>query len=148
MACLFSATLVGQVTGRLTGTVQDPSGAPVPAVKVEIFLGGGSTALLQTETNQDGLFTFSALRPEAYDVAITGSGFAKVALRLVKVDALRETSLGVIKLELSTASQVVEVSGEALAVQLGGSELVSTIPRQQVQNLPTSSRQLSTLFST
>lgn len=148
MACLFSATLVGQVTGRLTGTVQDPSGAPVPAVKVEIFLGGGSTALLQTETNQDGLFTFSALRPEAYDVAITGSGFAKVSLRLVKVDALRETSLGVIKLELSTASQVVEVSGEALAVQLGGSELVSTIPRQQVQNLPTSSRQLSTLFST
>ena len=67
----LSFDLLAQVNGRLTGTVLDPSGAPVPAAKVEVFIGGGASALLQTVTNQDGLFTFSALRPEAYDVAIT-----------------------------------------------------------------------------
>ncbi len=146
--CLFSTTLFGQVNGRLTGTVLDPSGAPVPGAKVEVFLGGGASALLQTQTNPSGLFTFSALRPETYDVAVSSTGFAKVSLRLVKVDALKETSLGAIKLELSTSSQVVEVSAEVQGVQLGGSELVSTIPREQVQNLPSVSRQISTLFST
>lgn len=148
LACVSASSLLGQVNGRLTGIVLDPSGAPVPAAKVEVFIGGGTSALLQTLTNQDGLFTFSALRPETYDVAISRSGFAKVSLRSVKVDALKETSLGTLKLEVASASQVVEVSAEVQGVQLGGSELVSTIPREQVQNLPTASRQLSTLFTT
>ena len=145
---LSTFTLLGQVNGRLTGTVLDPSGAPVPAAKVEVFIGGGASALLQTVTNQDGLFTFSALRPESYDVAITTPGFARISLRSVKVDALKETSLGALKLEVASSTQVVEVSAEVQGVQLGGSELVSTISREQVQNLPTASRQLSTLFAT
>ena len=148
LVALCALSLFAQVNGRLTGTVVDPSGAPVPAAKVEVFLGGGATALLQSQTNANGLFTFSALRPETYDIAISSAGFAKVSLRLVKIDALKETSLGTVKLELSASAQVIEVSGEVQGVQLGGSELVSTIPREQVQNLPTASRQLSTLFAT
>ena len=144
----LSFNLLAQVNGRLTGTVLDPSGAPVPAAKVEVFISGGASALLQTVTNQDGLFTFSALRPETYDVAITTPGFTKVSLRSVKVDALKDTSLGALKLEVASSTQVVEVSAEVQGVQLGGSELVSTISREQVQNLPTASRQLSTLFAT
>ncbi len=148
LGLVLSFSLLAQVNGRLTGTVLDPSGAPVPAAKVEAFLSGGASALLQTVTNASGLFTFSSLRPETYDISVTISGFSQVTLRAVKVDALKETSLGVIKLEVASSSQVVEVTAEAQGVQLGGSELVSTIPREQVQNLPTASRQLSTLFAT
>src|SRR5689334_11228602 len=142
LALVLTFPLFAQVNGRLTGTVLDPSGAPVPAAKVEVFLGGGASAVLTTQTNQEGLFTFSALRPESYDVSITTKGFARLTMRSVKVDALSETSLGAIKLEVATAKQVVEIIAETAGVQLGGSELVSTIQRQQVQNLPTASRQL------
>lgn len=145
---LVSSSLMAQVTGRLTGTVLDPSGAPVPAAKVEVFLGGGAAAVLQTQTNPAGLFTFSALRAETYNISIVVSGFSKLTLRQVKVDALKETSLGALKLEVAAANQVVEVSAEVQGVQLGSSELVTTISREQVTNLPTASRQLSTLFST
>lgn len=144
----FSLNLAAQVNGRLTGSVVDPSGAPVPAAKVEVFLRGGASALLQTVTNESGIFAFSSLRPEAYDISVTLSGFAQVALRAVKIDSLKETSLGPIKLEVASAAQVVEVSAEAQGVQLGNSELVTTISRDQVANLPTASRQLSSLFAT
>ncbi|MBY0502804.1 MAG: TonB-dependent receptor [Bryobacteraceae bacterium] len=132
----------------MTGSVQDPTGAPVAGATVEVFISGGASALLQSKTNAEGLFSFVALRPESYDVAVTQPGFAKVSLRKVKVDSLKETSLGVLKLEVASSSQVVEVSAEIEGVQLGNSELVSVIAREQLEQLPTASRQISTLFTT
>ena len=138
---------LAQVNGRIAGSVVDPSGAPVPNAHVEVLVPGGAHAILTGKTNEAGLFNFASMRPAVYDITIAAPGFAKISNRQIKVDALRETTLAV-RLEVAAAEQIVEVSAEVQTVQLTSSELATTVTRQQLEMLPTSSRQISTLFST
>src|SRR6266536_6184869 len=112
---LFPAGLVilggsvwAQVTGRLSGSVTDASGAPVPNAEVNLLLAGGSKAALSTVTTGDGLFSFTNVRPETYDLTIESKGFVKYTLRGVKVDTGRETSLPATQLALPAVTQSVE----------------------------------------
>lgn len=140
-ACVYS-----QVSGGITGTVTDASGAGVPGATVDVFIAGGATPLLTAKTNTVGNFSFSAVRPEFYDVAITAPGFAKNITRRVKVDSLVQTDLRV-RLELAATEQVVEVTGDAQTVQVTASELARTVSQEQLTVLPTANRQVSTLFT-
>ncbi len=142
------ALVVAQVNGRISGSVVDPTGAPVPGASVEVRVPGGGQAILLTETNAEGLFVFPAVRPQTYDLLVSKPGFAKFSNRLVKVDPLVEVSLGQVKLEVAATEQVIEVSADVQTVQLTNSELTTTITRDQIQNLPAFGRQVSTLFNT
>lgn len=148
-AVLLLAAMVAsaQVAGRLSGGVVDPSGAVVPGATVNVFLPNGKTPVLSGKTNAAGLFSFVAVRPDNYDVAIEAQGFTKVILRAVKVDPLQETGLGSVKLELRATAQTVEVTSEVQTVQLTNAEVSATITSAQVANLPVLGRQVSNLFS-
>ncbi|MBZ5727529.1 MAG: TonB-dependent receptor [Acidobacteriia bacterium] len=145
---LSAAALYGQVAGRLSGSVVDPTGASVPNAAVSVFLAGGKEPVLTGKTNEAGLFAFATVRPETYDVSIEAAGFAKSMVRQVKVDPGQDAGLPPIKLDVQTATQSVEVSADVQAVQLSNSEITSTITNTQVQNLPVLGRQVSTLFLT
>src|SRR5882724_7067953 len=92
--------VAAQVTGRLTGTVIDPSGAPVPSVEVKLLLVGGSHAILTAVTTSEGIFSLSGIRPENYDVVVGAPGFRMETLHAVKIDPARETALPAIRLEI------------------------------------------------
>ncbi len=147
LSLLFAANIFAQVNGRIAGSVVDPTGAPVPNAQVEVLVSGGANAIFTAKTNEAGVFNFAAVRPETYDVKVSAPGFAKVANRQVKVDALRETALS-FKLEVASAEQMIEVQADIQAVQLTSNELATTINHQQLEMLPTASRQISTLFTT
>ena len=53
-----------QVTGRVSGSVIDSSGAFVPKATVNLSLHGGKRPLLTTSTNTQGLFSIETIRPE------------------------------------------------------------------------------------
>jgi hypothetical protein len=144
---VVSLPCLAQVNGRITGTVTDPSGAPVPNAQVEVLVAGGAKAILASKTNEAGLFSFASVRPEVYDVTVAAPGFAKASNRRVTVDSLRETALA-IKLEVAGSEQIIEVLADAQTVQLTSAELATTVTRQQLEFLPTPSRQISTLFAT
>jgi hypothetical protein len=146
LAGIFSAS--AQVAGRLTGSVVDASGAAVPNASVSVFVAGGNEPVLAGTTNQAGLFTFPAVRPETYDVSIAATGFNKTTIRQIKVDPLQETGLGAIKLEVQSAVTSVEVSADVQTVQLNNAEVASTVTSTQVQNLPVLGRQVSVLLQT
>ena len=152
---LFPAGLVilggsawAQVTGRLSGSVSDASGAPIPNAEVNLILAGGSKPVLATVTTGDGLFSFTNVRPESYDLAIESKGFVKYTLRGVKVDTGRETSLPVAQLELPAVTQAVDVVANAQTVQTNNAEVSTTVSNEQVRRLPLLDRDPITLIAT
>jgi hypothetical protein len=151
--CLFAATFAGtglnaQVAGRLSGSVVDQTGASIPGATVNIFVPGGKEPVLSGTTNEAGLFSFIAVRPDTYDIAVESKGFGRAMLRQVKVAPIQETALPAIKLEVQSAVTSVEVSADVQSVQLANAEVSSTITASQVQNLPVLGRQVSSLFLT
>ena len=140
--------VMAQVAGSLTGKVVDPSGAAIPGATIGVYMPGGKAPLLVAITNDAGVFAFIAVNPDVYDVSIEAKGFAKALIGAVKVDPIQERSLGIVKLELQSTSQVVDVTTEVQGVQLANSEVSSTITNEQVENLPVLGRQVSNLYAT
>ena len=78
IALMMAPSLMAQslVSGDLTGTVTDPSGAVVSAAMVSIKSdANGSTHSATTGAN--GTYRFSLLSPGSYTVSVTASGFSK-----------------------------------------------------------------------
>ena len=55
---VFAVGAHAQVSGSLTGTVKDPSGAVISGAAVKVFLSGGKEPVLSGTTNKAGLFYF------------------------------------------------------------------------------------------
>ena len=151
--CLFAAmfaaaALNAQVAGRLSGSVVDQTGASIPGATVNIFVPGGQEPVLSGTTNEAGLFSFIAVRPDTYDISVESKGFSKVMVRQVKVAPIQETGLGAIKMEVQSSVTSLEVSADVNAVQLSNAEISSTITANQVQNLPVLGRQVTNLLLT
>jgi hypothetical protein len=73
---IFSCCILrAQDTGRISGSVEDPTGAAVPKATVNLTLHGGSRSLVTTATNAQGLFNVEALRPVYYDLTVEAPGF-------------------------------------------------------------------------
>jgi len=140
--------VTAQDTGRLTGTILDPTGAAVTGAKVELFLPGGTAAVLATLTTGEGLFSFTGVRPVSYDLVVDASGFRGYRARQVKVDPGRETSLPPIRLELGARADSIEVTVGTTGVQTTNAEISTTITNEQVSRLPISDRNVLQLILT
>jgi hypothetical protein len=137
---LFSSFAIAQVTGRLTGSVIDPSGAAVPKATVNLMLHGGKRALLATLTASDGVFAIESIRPEFYDISVEAQGFQTARLENVKIDPARSTDLAPIKLTLATTSTSIEVQGGIETVQTTSTEISTTVTMDQIRRLPVGDR--------
>jgi hypothetical protein len=140
--------LHSQVTGRLTGTVEDISGAAIPGAAVSLNKAGSGAPVLTTQTTSDGLYTLNAIQPGLYDLVVETAGFAKHTTRAVKIDTGRETSMQPIKMEVLATQQTVEVTSDLQSVQTTNAELSTTVTQEQITNLPAMDRQVSNLFLT
>jgi hypothetical protein len=121
-------------TGSLVGKVTDPSGAVVPGVNITITNNTTHRALTTT-TGADGTYRAQDLEPGRYSVTFEMSGFAKhvapdvlVLLgRTLKVDA---------QLSLGSTSQVVTVTGAAVAIDTTSTMVAQNITSQEFDLLP------------
>src|SRR5262249_46174193 len=81
--CIFGQS----TTGTLLGTVLDPTGAPVPAVPVELS-NVATGAVVTTTTGVEGIFRFNSLVPETYNLTVKpGAGFRTYAQAQIEVTA-------------------------------------------------------------
>ena len=140
LSMLVSSPSLAQVAARLSGAVQDPSGAAVPAATVDVYLPGGAKPILSGPTTAEGLFSFVGVPAGTYDVVISAPGFRKQTERGVILTAATETSMPAVKLEIGSVSDVVDVTGNAVTVQTTNSEISSNITRQQISDLPVLNR--------
>src|SRR5947208_13760816 len=114
------------ITGSITGTVVDSSGAIVPGSKVTVTneATGAERTLITTE---NGVFIFTNLVPTTYSVKIEQPGFRPVtrtALRLTSGDRL---ALGSIQLEVGQTSEALSVTSELAARTTGSADGTATL---------------------
>ena len=140
--------LLAQDTGRLSGTVVDPTGSAVPGARVELYLAGGQSPVLSTVTTTEGRFSLIGIRTGTYDIAIEAAGFRRQTLRAIEINPGRETSLPAITLEIGSVTEVVEVTAAAPGVQLANAEISTTVTNEQVRRLPLLNRSPLALIQT
>ena len=146
---LGSVSLVcGQDTGRITGSVLDPSGAVVAKAAVSVLLHGGSAPAATTVSNSNGLFTVESLRPILYDLTVEAAGFEKYSLENIKVNPSRDTDLPAIKLQLAATTTAISVTAEAETVQTTSTEISTTVTNEQISRLPVGDRNPMAFIST
>lgn len=136
-ASVFLATSAyAQMSGRISGSVMDATGAAVAGADVELYLSGGQKPLLVSKTSAEGLYNFIGVRPAEYDLTVSARGFLKTTRRGITVDMARETDVPRIKLELAGVTQSVEVSAEVEGVDVATAEVSTTVSMDQIKNLP------------
>ncbi len=146
LAC--AGFLFAQVAGQVTGSVADPSGAQIPNAKVSLYLTGGKTPILTTHTTSDGVFNFTAVRPETYRLEVEATGFAPAVQEGVVVDPVHATALRPIQVSIQATSATVEVAASSATLDTSTAEISSTVTNSQVVNLPVLDRQASNLWYT
>jgi hypothetical protein len=142
---LFVAVLaLGQgTTGKLSGTVQDSTGAAIAGATVTAK--DAKTGKEQTVTANDaGEFSFPQLEFGTYTVTIVAPNFKKFVANEVKIDVGREYSLDG-KLEAGNVQETVTVTAGADIVTATTAQVSSTVSPQQILSLPLITRNPLTL---
>jgi hypothetical protein len=137
---LSGLSLQAQVTGRVTGSVVDASGAAVPGASVGLQLPGSGSNVYTTTTTAAGDFSILAVNAGSYDLAVDAKGFLKVVVSNLTVNANRATDVPQIKVEVAAVTQTVEVTTAKESVETSSAEVSTTIAKSQIQNLPVLNR--------
>src|SRR5690349_7712005 len=115
-AVVFCAATFGQtvVTGDITGTVVDQSGAVVSGATVNLVsIDSGSKQT--TTTSNFGGYRFALLKPGEYTVNVSEKGFRSVSVKVPV--AIGQITTANVRLEVGASSEVLEVSGQAPILQ-------------------------------
>jgi hypothetical protein len=141
---LLSANSYGQVDrGSLRGTVMDSSGLVVPGASVSASQ--DATGLRRTTiTSSSGTYAVPELPVGLYTVTFALKGFQTVKFESVKV-ALEHTTILNAKLDVSGATERIEVVGSTQQLDETSNTLGTNIELKQVKELPLDGRDWATL---
>lgn len=147
LSVLLSSVKVFAQTGTTSvqGTVVDKSGAAVVAAKVVIQ---NTEQALEREmrTNGSGEYKFLALPPGTYTITVEKEGFRKYESRDVALLVNLPVTLDM-ALSIGGATEKVEVSGQAEAVNTSDASLGTAFGENSIKQLPLESRNVPDLLS-
>src|SRR6266851_7840741 len=146
VACLTTEAVSQSLTsGDLIGLVTDPSGAAIPNANVKLTNNATGATQARSTTDQ-GTYRFSLLSPGTYTLSISASNF-QISQQTATVTVGEATSVNV-HLQLSSASQTVEVSGDPAVVQTQNADLTSAFSTEQIAQVPNPGNDLSYVVQT
>lgn len=131
------------VTGSISGTVTDTSGAVVAGAK--LTLTNEATSVPQTvRSGSNGDYVFEAVNPGTYTLTAEAPGFSRYVSS--GIQAHTQTNLTVeVKLTVGSVNTMVSVTAAAPLLQAEDASVGQTIDEQQVNNMPLQSRDWTTL---
>ena len=133
---LTRAFAQGIITGGISGSVGDQSGAVIPGAMV-IAVSDSTGISLSAKTNSDGTFLISNAPIGIYTVTISAGGFGNDKVTHVNVGAGNTSSIGKRTLGLGAAAQTVQVEGgaaELLNTETSQGEVI--LDSQQLSSMP------------
>jgi hypothetical protein len=138
---MFAGALVAfgqQITGSVTGSVQDPSGAAVVGATVTLTNTGTSVSRT-TQSDGSGNFQFLLLPPGNYLLEASNPGFRTFRRDGIVVEADRSLAVPV-TLSLGQVTETVEVTAGTPLLEPNTSSLGTVMDRRKVEDLPLSGR--------
>jgi hypothetical protein len=142
---LTAASLVyGQaITGTITGTIQDPSGAAIPGARV-VVTNTETNFATTVETDRGGNYSAPLLPRGTYNVEVTAAGFRPFTQRGVLLQIQQTTRLD-IQLTIGDVAESVQVSADAVALETDTSALAKIVDNRSIVNLPLNTRNVYSL---
>ncbi|NDD64657.1 MAG: TonB-dependent receptor [Acidobacteria bacterium] len=121
-------------TGTITGTVTDPGGAVIPGASLTITNTASNVATRVT-TSAEGVYVAPGLLPGSYQVAAAATGFGRSTKSGIQLE-INQTAQVNIRLVVSGAEEVVEVSAAELLLQTEQSSVDQTVEKRLIEDLP------------
>jgi hypothetical protein len=121
------------VTGAVSGTVTDPTGATVTGAHVDLKSLSTDVELSGT-TNESGLFQFPLLKPGNYSLTVEQQGFKKTEQTVIVL--LGQTTQANVKLELGQTSSTIEVTAAAPVLQTEDANITTNFGTQAILEIP------------
>src|ERR1700723_4020325 len=124
-------------TGSIQGTVTDQTGAVVAGARVMIT-NKATAAVFHLNASSAGSYSSGPIQPGNYIVRVEGKGFK--TMNLAVTVQVGNTATANLQMELGQESQVVEVQGDAVAINTEQATVQGTINLDQIENLPVNGR--------
>jgi hypothetical protein len=121
------------VTGSISGTVTDPSGAVVDGANV-LLTNEATNATAHATTSASGGFRFTLLPVGHYRLDVSKEGFRKLRMQGAAVDTNNETTLGAVKLQVGETTESVEVTAAPPLVESAQAQVTTAITGEALQN--------------
>ena len=153
MRVLLSLTLVlallipayAAITGTISGTVTDQSGAAVPGVTVVAL--NEETGVQQTiTTDSSGFYSFLALGVGSYTISASQPGFETLHETGIKVDANSSIRTDV-RLKVGATLQTELVQSNAVQVETQSTQLGEVISSARITSVPLNGRSYTDLLA-
>lgn len=138
-----SLSFAQTVTGTLSGTVTDTSGAVVP--NVEVSAKNRETGVERTtKSSSEGFYNMPFLPIGDYDVTVQAPGFKKITKTAVIVE-LNKTTVSAFKLELSSLGDAIQITGETAQIETTTGELKHSLDEKRIEDTPLAGRNFISL---
>ena len=124
-----------QLTGTLSGTTMDSTGAVVANAKVTMK-NDLSGDVRTTVSNGSGYFSITAIQPGNYSVTVSAPGFKQWQQSGIAFAQGDNRTLANIALQVGAVNETVEITAGALSVPTDNAEVSTTLNTTLVQNVP------------
>jgi len=144
LLCVHLALSQAGTTGTILGTVADSTGAVIPGAPVQVT--NTATGIVSTvKSTSTGDYTVPNLIPGTYRVSAQMPGFSKAVVNDIHLVIAQEARINLI-LNPGQATEVVEVSAGAVALDTDSSSVTQTISERQMSELPINGRNFTSLL--
>jgi len=143
--CLFGVRLAtAQTAGTISGIVQDGTGAVVPGASITIKnVDTGASRMLITD--EQGRYQAPNLSPGSYEVQVALVGFQTDIRRGIGLTVGQQAVVN-LTLQVGQVSDTVEVTGEAVAIEVTTATITGLVNQETIRDLPLNGRSFTDLI--
>lgn len=135
-----------QLTGSVSGTVTDNSGAVIPGANITLTK-NDSGEVRRSVSNAEGYFTIASLFAGTFTLEVQSEGFQRFQLTDVTLGVGDNRNLQGIKLTIGTTTETVTVVAQVQSlIPLESGEISDTITEKQLQNISVVGRSAAELI--
>ncbi len=146
LAFMAPRGIAQQLTGTLSGTVYDRSGAIIPGAQV-VLKNQASGDIRSVTADNSGRFVITAIQPANYSINISASGFTTWQENDIVMNQGDARDIPNIKLQVGNVSSQVEViAGGAAVVPTDTAEISTSLNEKMINNFPLQGRDAGELM--